>query len=90
MVISRLLSRSIWRATIEATSVPEVPLAEAGDPVQHRHRRAVLLDQLGQDGQMGLQPERGRPRRPDAQQARVDPRLQVEAERPHVAQELGG
>ena len=37
---------------------------------------------------MGLQPDRGRPRRPDAQQARLDPRPQVEPDRAHVAQHL--
>ena len=67
-VIPRALSRSIWRATIEVVSGPAARAGEAGDPVEHRHRRRHSSISWP-ERQVGLQPERRRPRRPDAQQA---------------------
>ena len=78
------------RATSEASSVAKTPLPMLAIPSRTATDGVIILDQLGQHREMGLQPERGRPGRPDAQQARVDPLLQVEPERPHVTQNLGG
>jgi hypothetical protein len=63
---------------------------ETGDGVQHDELWLVLVEQLVEHGEVLLEAECGGAYGANLQQARVDPPLQVEADRKHVAHELLG
>jgi hypothetical protein len=65
-------------------------VGETCDCVQHHELGLVLVEQLVEHGEVFLEAECGGAYGAHLQQARVDPPLQVEADREHVAHELLG